>query len=551
MNKLIFTILATTLILALMWTGRDSENPVTTDAGDFVRLQADDTASRLTGESGSNRLPDRGGGGLGPDEPADLGGNDLAALDATLSADFDSDFPDMPPSDPEPSYELSLPPLNGGEDPVPVQQSRGPETAHVPTQSYHPSQANRFDVRVGEEVAQRGVVSNFDQPHLKRVTNPFFTGAEKKPDPSGPAQLSVAETEKGNAGAVDLPVPPELSLSADDEVELGNRDDPTLSHPAQSGSPPLTRVDCPPSEMARAARHLEYGNVLARRGATASARDEFVQTLATVAEGRDAVVGDDRHSRSLKSALQILEELADFYRGNNAGNSVTDTAFVIGTHNSGLISADQSVNMTRLEATGRYAGAIQQNLYEACGPNPVCSAAISSIGKLHSILLKPNSGPQEYDLFASIALHEAAMLCDRNNSRSMNELGVLHARSGNLDLAKNCFISSLRMRPSTEAWRNLATTHQQIASRIPGPDAQREMDLARMASVEASRLSAGYSAFGDGQLVQWIQPEHFSSAPAQFQSMGPSNGNSPAPERSASVAPEPEKSGGFGGLFRR
>ena len=366
-----------------------------------------------------------------------------------------------------------------------------------------PSEANRGNT------SGTNITGNQAYSALQTVRNPYFkndtVNVEQTVTPFS-ANPKFGETEPStNDNAAQKPTTRSVSP---DSIVLPPANQNTrneIAHDSQPVRSPAVQPASSPEFAARAMRHVEQGNTMARRGATATAHGEFIQALVAIADGRDSVSTRNTHNVALKTAIQILDEVRDFYTDNTTGSSVADSSFVVGTHICGVVSAEQARSLTKTEIRERYLSGIRDNFYAACGEDKIAASALSSLGKLHSIKLNESGSPQECEWNIAMTLLSTALRCDHQDARSANEMGVLLVKVGDYPQAKQMFQISLRIQPNVATWRNLAWLHTKLG----------ELELAALAEQEAGLVASAASANGVG-LVQWIDPQSFGARPEEF-----------------------------------
>ena len=159
---------------------------------------------------------------------------------------------------------------------------------------------------------------------------------------------------------------------------------------------------------------------------------------------------------------------------------------------------------------------------------------------MHSVMAKSEQGADPLGIAKAMVYHQAALNTDGNNFRSANELGVLMARNGQLEQAKQLFKTSLRVKQMPHAWKSLAIVHQRMGEPQLAALAQNEMSLAMNRSV----LTAGST-------IQWYTPERFNElAPPVWgnNTEVAKQNNVPAPATTRTAA---EKKPGFFSRFKR
>jgi hypothetical protein len=109
-----------------------------------------------------------------------------------------------------------------------------------------------------------------------------------------------------------------------------------------------------------------------------------------------------------------------------------------------------------------------------------------------------------------MVFYQAALLVDGRNYMAANELGVLLARMGQWQHAREVLRHGVSVGHRPELWRNLARVHQELG----------ELDWAASALGEAARAEQRlYRTSGPAQLhngggfVRWVSPHQLSRSP--------------------------------------
>jgi tetratricopeptide (TPR) repeat protein len=242
---------------------------------------------------------------------------------------------------------------------------------------------------------------------------------------------------------------------------------------------------------------VQYGFSLAERGATCSARAQFIQALRMIAQAHDARAAGAAHSDDLAMGLRALEEAEDFMPRGSRLEADLDVAAIIEAHRTPIFK-DQPAP-TPLIALQRYYTFAQDKLADAAGPTPAGSMALYGLGKLYAV----GSGqtPEQLRLSApkAMALQHAALTADSRNFRAANELGVLLARYGQLQDARKVLLHGLSLHPTPSLWHNLSIVHERLG----------EVDLARRAKCEYELALRQAPRDPRTSLVQWVSPDVF------------------------------------------
>lgn len=301
--------------------------------------------------------------------------------------------------------------------------------------------------------------------------------------------------------------PPQAAVertSAETRVSIMQRPRPIPASSSQStasNSPEPWELTA--QELQVASTHLSYGKTLARKGATASARNEFLNALAVIAQSRDLRLGGKDHVNALNQAVLALAEAEDLFGKPGSSNLDADVATVSAGHLSRILDPAVAKQLTRVDALNAYQEFARRNLQEACGLNWLASETFYALGRLHNLLSLADPAQQPCELSKSLTFHQAALAADANNFASANELGVLLARQGDLEEAKRLLIHSVRLSPRRETWTNLATVHQRLG----------EPRLAELAAAEAKTLAVRTAQANASPLIRLVAPAEFETIP--------------------------------------
>lgn len=259
----------------------------------------------------------------------------------------------------------------------------------------------------------------------------------------------------------------------------------------------------------RAREHVLRGFSLGERNALYAARTEFIQALRTVAQAVDAQAGlgpqdPQACSQSLARGLNALVEAEDFAPLGGRMDGDLDLKTLIEAHRTPAGKKTQP--KTQLAALQMYFDYAREQLSRAAAASPVASQALTGLGKTYTA---DRAGSPIANAKAMV-FHQAAVATDPNNHLASNELGVLLARHGQWDQAKQSLLASLRSRPDAAAWQNLAAVHARLG----------ETELARLALDERQKLVGGelpnIAPAVDGKpTVQWVDPKAFAGPPEE------------------------------------
>jgi len=292
--------------------------------------------------------------------------------------------------------------------------------------------------------------------------------------------------------------------SAETRVSIIQRPKPIATSSIQSGAANSAEPwELTAQELQVASTHLNYGKTLARKGATASARNEFLNALAVIAQSRDLRLGGKDHASALNQAVLALAEAEDLFGKPSSSNLDADVATVSAGHLSRILDPAVAQQLTRADALNAYQEFARRNLQEACGRNWLASETFYALGRLHNLLSLADPAQQPCELSKALTFHQAALSADANNFASANELGVLLARQGQLEEAKRLLIHSVTLSPRRETWTNLATVHQRLG----------EARLAQLAASEAKILVERTAQSNGSPLIRLVAPAEFETIP--------------------------------------
>jgi tetratricopeptide (TPR) repeat protein len=259
----------------------------------------------------------------------------------------------------------------------------------------------------------------------------------------------------------------------------------------------------------------------ADRHAIFTAKSEFEAALRMATQWLDAQSGGDAHAQALASAMTAIDEAQDFSLTGNAAITRLTVTEIAASHRTPILHDGRGAGMSSLEALQQYFSFAQGELVTAVGELPAAAEALFGLGKVHAHLAREgNSGAQLHSAQA-IACQQAALTVHPAHYQAANELGVLLARVGQWQEAKQALLHSVRTRPQAEAWHNLAVVHRRLG----------EHDLAACAESERQQLVVTQGAASAPGGVRWVDP-------AQFARMQPPPEDN-RPPMTAAVPPPP------------
>lgn len=348
----------------------------------------------------------------------------------------------------------------------------------------------------------RGELAVIREPERKPLSG-YALDAKHAAPPPVPMELLLAAPERAEA-----PVEPRVSQ------EMPSRPQPTFESLPPAPLPTIS-TDNPAMQPVHdvAHKHVQRGFSLGERNALYAARTEFIQALRTVAQAVDAQAGlppkdPQACSQALVRGLEALTEADDFAPPGSRLDGDLDLQAIIAAHRTPACkNAPPTTQLAALQAYFDYAG---QQLSRAAAGSPVASQALTGLGKTYT-----TGKEAEADRLSgakAMVFHQAAVATDEQNHLASNELGVLLAKYGQWEAAKQSFTQSLRVRADAAAWQNLAAVHGKLG----------EQELARLALQERDLLTQGklpnsYSGLDGSPTVKWVDPKAFAGPPEEAQ----------------------------------
>lgn len=222
-------------------------------------------------------------------------------------------------------------------------------------------------------------------------------------------------------------------------------------------------------------KRLEYAFDLAQRGATYTATDEFKAVLRLCAQELDARENGTRCREALSAGWLAIQEADEFtYSQQSLRDSLDVRRLAVGHATPGVKDAPAPVGAA--EAIQRYYTYAEQQLAGACKGLPRSSVAFYGLGRVYSTPGREVLNPRG----KAALLHRTALDVAPQNSLAANELGVLLAQHGQLDIAQALFHHALETGETSQTWRNLAVVYERKG----------DMPSSRTALASAERIDA-------------------------------------------------------------
>jgi tetratricopeptide (TPR) repeat protein len=204
---------------------------------------------------------------------------------------------------------------------------------------------------------------------------------------------------------------------------------------------------------------LERCDSLLRRGAIHSARDEAIQGMRRLVRTLDAHRRSLISSAAFEKALTALREEADFH--NLAGNCHADAIpSLVASHSTEALKGRPLDGVSPEIASQHYRNYARYELVIASDGHKWSSDLLYAYGKTleREAELEPD---RAFLLLAqSVACYQAATQVSPSQSDAANQLGYVLIRLDRIDDAYQALISSIKQKPTANAWNNLAEIYR-------------------------------------------------------------------------------------------
>jgi len=221
-------------------------------------------------------------------------------------------------------------------------------------------------------------------------------------------------------------------------------------------------------------RHIQAGFALAHRGAYYSAKREFEQALRVVAESLDAQQVDGKHGQQLTAAFDAIAEADEFFVDDPQTGGRQDLRNVAVTHRTPLLRDGKLEGMNQMTAMQAYYAYAQEQLNEAVGTEVIAAEALYGLGRTYTALAGADGAVSRLHGPKSLLMHQVAAQVNPNHPLAANELGVLLARFGQWEEAKQALLQAPKQQRLPECWHNLAVVHEHLGEKQLADAAERE-----------------------------------------------------------------------------
>ena len=245
-----------------------------------------------------------------------------------------------------------------------------------------------------------------------------------------------------------------------------------------------------------------HGYEMTQRGAIFSARQDYMQSLQSIAAALDAQRASHSHQKMLAAGFKALEEVDDFAAIDIRSGAELDIATIAIAHQTPVMRDDTRADWTAQAAMGRYLTYAQEQLAGAVGDIPQASAALFGLGKIYSVPAAAHGPKDQTGGAKAVTFYQAALMVDGRNFMAANELGVALVQFGRLTEARAAFLHSVSISSQPVVWQNLAALHQILGEHKLAEQARQ---TATVAANQSGKGSPALTTFD----VQWVDPATF------------------------------------------
>ncbi len=204
----------------------------------------------------------------------------------------------------------------------------------------------------------------------------------------------------------------------------------------------------------KAEQHLKSGFEIIKVDSE-RAEEEFIAALTQIAHARDQAGSTRIYSEALDNAITAMWEADEFARVlENQGEEVAMTLA-----NDFRTQVGRSLKRGRIaphEAVFTYQTYARQSLAIALGKDSIGSQGLYGMARLFRLQAEQDPQTAVMANMKAMTFLLASAAVDSKNWKTTNELGVLFASEGDLRRAENALRRSIDVRPTTQAWNNLA-----------------------------------------------------------------------------------------------
>jgi tetratricopeptide (TPR) repeat protein len=257
----------------------------------------------------------------------------------------------------------------------------------------------------------------------------------------------------------------------------------------------------------RAEEVARRGYDLAERGGMYSARARFTESLRIIAEALDGQRNTTAHTKALAAGLRALDEVDDFVPRGGKLDGDFNLTLIVDAHRTPVLKARPLDGVTPLVAQRMYLTYAQEQLAMAGGDQAVASLALHGLAKICVSPVELHGPRVQIAEAKAVVYFQAAMIIEPRNFMSANELGVLLARFGRPQEARQAFEQAVLCSNAPTTWRNLAMVNERL-----GDVQKASICRERAASAVALSQQAGTNNGGSQYSVRWVDQETFAKS---------------------------------------
>ncbi len=320
----------------------------------------------------------------------------------------------------------------------------------------------------------------------RQADSPPLSGNARTSTPSAPVSTGVPSTGAERGASASLPAP--------------SRTEP---HGLALPSPPEPKPRWQRFEPQIRAT-IRRGYEMASRGASFSARAEFLQALRMMTQVLDTAESTQRHSAALARAMRAMREAEDFIPRRAGRMEQPDLRRIVTGHRAAVLAPDEASRLTPLAAMQRYFTLARAQLAVAVADVPLSAEALFALGKMQPLMNDDGEATAALKAARSLVFFQVALQAEPGHARAANELGVTLAKIGRWEEAREVLRQAVATAPSREIWHNLAAVHAKLG----------ETRLAELAKAEAARAhpDRNIAPTMTKPLVQWVDDSVFRTA---------------------------------------
>ncbi len=265
----------------------------------------------------------------------------------------------------------------------------------------------------------------------------------------------------------------------------------------------------------RLGKHLTYGFDLASRGSMFHARENFLETLRSIANKHDSRARDTQHSLALSEALTALEEVDSIAEHGLFTADRESLQAIVAKHKTRIANNDLPECCSGLALAQQYLALAEQQLTVSAAADREASLALYALARVELIPRFGSLSPKEIRRGRAATLLQAAIRVDENNAIAHNELGILMAHAEQYATAEQLLRKSAALTTNEAVLTNLASVY-----RLAGKeDLAKETDNLLAARTHNKRIDC--SSPTSKLPIQWVSIQEFANgrvAPATDQS---------------------------------